>query len=329
MHSLMAFLQVEPLSNKPAFDRAITKRIKARDERGLATLRNAMAHLALRRSKQQVHSTIQLVEKTVEERVVPFPDGKHKELHDVLFLTARATFLGFLKNKDFEGIVDNYMAFLELILRVRQSCCHGGLVPEERRENAMQVYDMVKKADLSTLDPDIAQQLLDKLRGIIGEEAEGSECAVCLEVLEEENVMILKTCQHVFCEPCLNRITNHVCPCCRAPVSIRKFNIECREILFSHVPLSLLLTVSISRITSSFLSLQYGPEDMVSKAAAEASAKSARFQDDKEKEKEVKHATRNVKDAMKLGRSPKIQALLDAIDQMAPDEKGVIFSQWT
>jgi hypothetical protein len=30
-----------------------------------------------------------------------------------------------------------------------------------------------------------------------------------------------------------------------------------------------------------------------------------------------------------LGRPPKIQALLDAIDEMAPDEKGVIFSQWT
>jgi hypothetical protein len=26
---------------------------------------------------------------------------------------------------------------------------------------------------------------------------------------------------------------------------------------------------------------------------------------------------------------PKIQAMLDAIDEMAPDEKGVIFSQWT
>jgi SNF2 family DNA or RNA helicase len=30
-----------------------------------------------------------------------------------------------------------------------------------------------------------------------------------------------------------------------------------------------------------------------------------------------------------LGRSPKIQALLDAIGEMAPGEKGVIFSQWT
>lgn len=30
-----------------------------------------------------------------------------------------------------------------------------------------------------------------------------------------------------------------------------------------------------------------------------------------------------------FGRSPKVQALLDAITEMKPDEKGVIFSQWT
>ena len=31
----------------------------------------------------------------------------------------------------------------------------------------------------------------------------------------------------------------------------------------------------------------------------------------------------------KVGRSPKVQALLDAIEKMKPDKKGVIFSQWT
>jgi len=60
---------------------------------------------------------------------------------------------------------------------------------------------------------------------------------------------------------------------------------------------------------------------MVTKAAAESAAKN--------QEKEIKDAKRTVVEAMKLGRSPKIQALLDAIDEMAPDEKGVIFSQWT
>ena len=64
---------------------------------------------------------------------------------------------------------------------------------------------------------------------------------------------------------------------------------------------------------------------MVSKAAAEASAKNQGKE--KAQEKEIKKATREVKNALKYGRSPKIQAMLDAIDDMAPDSKGVIFSQ--
>lgn len=69
---------------------------------------------------------------------------------------------------------------------------------------------------------------------------------------------------------------------------------------------------------------------MVSKAAAE-SVISANDSDGKENvaTTEVKHSKRVVNDAMKLGRSPKTQALLDEIDKMAPDEKGAIFSQWT
>lgn len=41
------------------------------------------------------------------------------------------------------------------------------------------------------------------------------------------------------------------------------------------------------------------------------------------------NAQNNLKSSRKLGRSPKHQALLDTIDEMEHDEKGVIFSQWT
>lgn len=221
IHSLLAFLQVEPLSDKRAFDTCITKRIVACDERGLATLRNAMAYVALRRNKVQVHSTIQLVEKSVKEVIVPFAAGIHKEIHDILFCTAKAAFVGFLRNNDPEGITENYMHFIVLILRVRQACASGALVPEDSRENAKAAYDLVKKSTAAkNLDPEMAQHLLNKLQGIIDDEMGGSECAVCFEVLEEENAMILKGCSHVFCSPCLQTITSHICPCCRAPVSL-------------------------------------------------------------------------------------------------------------
>ena len=57
---------------------------------------------------------------------------------------------------------------------------------------------------------------------------------------------------------------------------------------------------------------------MISKKEAEDAAHS-----------DTSDAQKNVKNSKKLGRSPKHQALLDTIDTMATDEKGVIFSQWT
>lgn len=202
---------------KAVFDRSVTERIKNRDDRGLSTLRACMAYIALRRNKAQVHSTIKLVQKTVENRVISFPTGVHQSIHEVLFTSARAVFVGFLRSQAKEGgdgIGQNYMAFLELILRVRQSCCHGGLVPKERRESAMQVVELIKQNGADIIDADIAEDLLAKLRGEL-EEEETAECAVCLNPLEEDSVLILRECKHIFCEPCLNQIRNQVCPMCR------------------------------------------------------------------------------------------------------------------
>ena len=58
---------------------------------------------------------------------------------------------------------------------------------------------------------------------------------------------------------------------------------------------------------------------MVKKADAQKAAR--------EKKRAIKVKSNGGKGG--IGRSPKIQAMFDAIDEMAPDEKGVIFSQWT
>lgn len=140
IQSLLHFLQVQPLCSKKAFDTAVTERIQRRDPAGLGTLRTTMASIALRRTKANVLSTIKLVTKTVEERIVKFPVGsQHKAIHDVLYTTTRAAFIGFLNGEDDDRIKQNYMAFIELVLRVRQSCCHAGLVPAERVEKAKEV----------------------------------------------------------------------------------------------------------------------------------------------------------------------------------------------
>lgn len=136
INSLFSFLGVEPLGDKNVFRRAISQPIQQGDEMGLARLRSMMAHVALRRNKSLVK--LEMAEKKVELRKVSFPEGIHKTIHDTLFATARAAFQATLLEGDVAAL-KNYMSVLEALLRIRQSCCSGILVPKERRERAEQV----------------------------------------------------------------------------------------------------------------------------------------------------------------------------------------------
>jgi SNF2 family DNA or RNA helicase len=278
IHSLLSFLGVEPLCDKKVFKEAVTDKIANRKEAGLATIRTTMVYIALRRKKSEVESTIQLVSKEVQYRYITFPEGDHKTIHDVLFASARNAFLGLLRLGDDE-VANNFMALLELLLRVRQACCHADLVPIERRQNANAVFEEVKRRGLDNMTEEECEALLDRIRGTFQQE-ELQECAVCMNEMEEESAVILRKCKHIFCQPCLNQVRNCQCPFCRVP---------------------------------------YTEDDMITKAEAQKAAS--------EKQRAITGKPNGGQ--WGTGRSPKIQAMLDAIDEMAPDEKGVIFSQWT
>lgn len=98
------------------------------------------------------------------------------------------------------------------------------------------------------------------------------ECAVCLEVLQDESVSILRGCKHVFCEPCLQAITNQVCPLCRNP---------------------------------------YSPDDIITKGQVEAAAEQAKA--GPADKKSLKGRKKIVKNAIGIGRAPKVQALIDQV----------------
>jgi SWI/SNF-related matrix-associated actin-dependent regulator of chromatin subfamily A3 len=218
IHSLLAFLNVPPLSQKAVFDRAVTVRIKNRDERGLSTLRTTMANLALRRSKEQVHSTIKLPNKKIFIEKLTFSEGIHKQVHDMLYDSARAIFLGMLR-RGIEGekeIMRNFMQFLVLILRVRQACNSAGLVPPEYVDNARSVVEYVAENGSKDLDSEDALDLLEKLTGVLEKDTEElEECTICMEELDSESTVILRTCKHIFCQPCLQKIRPQLCPVCR------------------------------------------------------------------------------------------------------------------
>lgn len=202
IHSLLAFLGVEPLSNQSVFNRLVVNPIKERKEIGLKTIRATMAYVALRRNKHEVDKEIDLVDKEVQLRLITFPaESEHKKNYDILFTTARGYFLSVLGQGESEVFL-RFMELLALVLRIRQSCCHFCLVPEDYRERAAEMCGKIETKGVARameLDEGEGETLLQHLQGTF-EGAQLVECSVCMNEMEEDNAVILRACKHIFCE---------------------------------------------------------------------------------------------------------------------------------
>jgi len=298
IYSLVHFLGVEPLCDKKIYQRAITYPIENGNEAGLACLRLVMSHVALRRSKDTAN--ISLVTKTVELSTVSFREGTpHKTVYDALFGTVRTAFEAVLQNGEKEAL-KNYSNIFEKLLRLRQASCSSKLVPLERRQRAIELWQELQKREAGNDNKLTAQEgleLLEKLKGAFESNDDNNnnnnataglpECCVCLMEMDENECVILKTCGHVYCEACITRVCtdfNSNCPLCRK---------------------------------------EFCKADMIKKTAASTAAEQPDEQDNNDNNLQL-----SVRDE-DTGISPKVEALLDSIQKMKPDEKGVIFSQFT
>ena len=296
--SLLAFLGVEPLDDPKIFRRAISNPIQNNDEIGMSRLRAVMGFVCLRRSKAMAN--IQMVEKEVTLRSVSFASSvspssnqgggqQHKDVYDALFGTFRTAFEAVLQDGE-DKALKNYSSIFEKLMRMRQACCSAALVPPNRREIALKVWNelqSLKGEDQKlTMTAEEGMKLLETLKGAFSPEADDDEmpeCSVCFEELNPDECIILKTCQHIFCESCIGRVvqTKANCPLCR--ITFRK-------------------------------------GDMVKKnVASEAAAKP--------REEEAPSPSNKALENDDFSTSPKVLALLDAIKNVPSDEKGVIFSQ--
>ena len=185
----------------------------------------------------------------------------------------------------------HFYQFFALVLRVRQSCDHGALIPEDAFEKAKEAFDLIEEAgdvgDLR-LDKDEAKTLLKSLLAVLKPDAEESvsqECGICLEPLVEEHAVAIRACCHVFCQSCLEQTLEKSpqkkCPMCRASFTSRdRISIEdCKKTIKKKN--------EIDKKKSSSTPSHYGDDQ-----------------------------------------PPKITKLLKYIDNMKADEKGLIFSQW-
>eukprot|EP00977_Amphora_coffeiformis_P014894 scaffold4244_cov167-Amphora_coffeaeformis.AAC.7 len=198
IHSLLSFLEALPLAQKSVFKAYVTEKIKERREVGMSVLRTAMAYITLRRKKDAVASAVKLVERTIYVTPVTFPDGHHKDIHDVLYNSAKALLIKMFSLGE-DVVLGNYMHFIVLILRVRQAACHARLIPDECTEQAKEVLELIhQKSEREEMDVEEAEELLDRLRGAFEGEEKLEECTVCYESIGQESAMVLRTCKHLL-----------------------------------------------------------------------------------------------------------------------------------
>lgn len=132
--------------------------------------------------------------------------------------------------RDRKQVYGHFMRFLALVTRVRQSCCHGSLVPPEAVGLAQEVLKELEEGELTgtdgtlDLDSDEGKELLNKILSCLSPSDDDdtehfdSNCAVCFNELEGDTACVLKTCKHVLCGDCLQEINEHGnshCPMCR------------------------------------------------------------------------------------------------------------------
>ena len=211
----------QTLGDKTIFRRAVSQPIKEGMDEGLVRLRGMMSLIALRRSKST--AGIKLVDKHVELRSVEFASGNpHHEVYDTIFRSAKIAVQAVMRGSPKQGNSDSlsHGSVFEVLTRMRQACCSGKLVPPERLKRAEEVLAAVDSKGKLTAEE--GQQLLEKLKGALEDEEQESnpECSICFESMDENTAVVLKACGHVFCQECIQKVSDlsaggGKCPYCR------------------------------------------------------------------------------------------------------------------
>lgn len=203
LFSLVWFLRL--LDDRAFWTRTFDKPVQRGDPRGLDRLVTLMAAAALRRTKDQrlgdgsplvslpsKQVLVQMVELSIEDRA----------RYSSLLRAAQESIGGMMVNGSIFG---NYSYALEVILRLRQLCCHDSLVPRARDGGEQPA------------NPPAGEQFAHLLRVLKAGGAD--DCCICLGAMFHP---VVTRCGHVFCRGCIVSSLERrpSCPLCRADCSL-------------------------------------------------------------------------------------------------------------
>jgi len=188
LYSLFHFLRVDPYGDMNWWNNVIKKPIKNNDERAFRRLKYILEKILLRRTKNQQVNNVP---------IVPLPP-RIVNIKKVAFSPQEQQFYQGLwsksknKFKEYEksgSVLQNYAHILELLLRLRQACNHPQLVIRSKKSKTVQ-----------------------------------NPCNLCCET---SGLIIITSCNHIFCAECKEKFVTKECPTCNNPItSILKYEPE-------------------------------------------------------------------------------------------------------
>jgi SWI/SNF-related matrix-associated actin-dependent regulator of chromatin subfamily A3 len=210
LHSMLKFLRVTGgLESADLFNSVLARPLADGDPNADVLLESIMRTLCLRRRKEMKFADLKLPPLSAYVHRIQFRDDE-KEKYKAFMAEAQGTLQKYQKSQGKNG-QDAYRHLLEVLLRLRQVCCHWKLCGE-RITKLLALLEQNKVIELNSENRKALQTLLQLC--IDAQE----ECPVCLDTLHDP---VITACKHTFGFSCLERVieSQRKCPLCRAELS--------------------------------------------------------------------------------------------------------------
>lgn len=236
LYSLVKFCRIRPYNEWSQFSRDISRPLKSRmgdKDKAMTTLQALLRAILLRRTKTSKingNPIIQLPPKITKEDRVTFEEDE-LTFYKSLETNAQIQFNKYIQRG---GIGRNYSHALVLLLRLRQACCHPGLVVQSK--DFLQDAGNLDTDALLSNAAELDKKVVNRLKDI-----DAFECPICMDV--DENPALFP-CGHALCSDCLSRLIDQAtndngarptCPHCRASIDANKIT-DITSFLRVHCP---------------------------------------------------------------------------------------------
>ncbi|KAH9847016.1 SNF2 family N-terminal domain-containing protein [Lenzites betulinus] len=190
IYSLIKFLRISPLNDWTTFNSSIAKPIKAgKPIRALKRLQVVLQKIMLRRTKTTLVNGKPILQ--LPDRLVQIVDCEFDEDERAFYLTVQEKVQNRLEDLKQGDINKAYTSVLVLLLRMRQTCNHPGLISEDYKKDEQAVEPRSASQNENDDDDDLA----DMLAGLA---INRKPCQVCQSPLTASNTWKDDVC--VDCE---------------------------------------------------------------------------------------------------------------------------------